>query len=812
MIEIHVRNVYSVLSDYTEELEQLLAVYKPNYWFTKGYKEGWDDGRYHFLKLPTCKFPTGLLSIVIDYFKEKNIEHKVFDHRSLSKDTLNLEIIKADYLNEITLRNYQIEAINSAIKNGRGIIELATGLGKAQPLDSKIYTPTGVTYMRDIKIGDEVVTPNGSTAKVIGVFPQGKLSIYQIGFSNGDTVECTENHLWKVASKINWKHHQKIIELKDIFGKYIKNKRPIYQIYPITNISFKPRKVKIDPYLMGILLGDGKFGHDMIGFSNKDEEILNSIRKIIPLEYELKPCGKYDYYIAKCKRQGGKSNYYLDAIRYYGLENKHSDNKFIPLDYKYNSKEVRLSILQGLMDTDGYMPKNGAGGAEFYSTSKQLANDVKEIAESLGYICRIKYKTPTYLYKGKRKIGKRCYVVYISGGIGPNIFRLQRKKLLFAKRNGKWNSRMIQTIKYVGKKECCCILLNNQEHMYVTDNFIPTHNTEVAIATTKFLEKRTLFLVHRKELLNQTYERYKKRLSGKSLGKIGDSNEIGLDSDIVIATFQTLDSWFNKNRQRFKQFLNSFYVGFWDECHHASSTTFYRVGMYMHNCHYRFGLSGTPFRRDNLANMKLMAITGPIVYSKLAKEGIDEGHLSDIEVRILDSHKPLELEAIPLSWQREYEYGIVRHEGRNQKIVYTAKDHFTRGDRVLILVRMIEHGKILQRMLSQGQNVPAVFLHGISETWKREKMKKRFNDKGDFIMISSSIFSEGVDIPEINVLIKASGGKAEAVVIQETGRGLRKKKDGGRLIVYDFNDIGWKYLSKHSKRRIEIYRNEEYLK
>ena len=156
--------------------------------------------------------------------------------------------------------------------------------------------------------------------------------------------------------------------------------------------------------------------------------------------------------------------------------------------------------------------------------------------------------------------------------------------------------------------------------------------------------------------------------------------------------------------------------------------------------------------------------------------------------------------------------GIVRSDSRNTAIANTAKDHLFAGDRVMILTRIIEHGKILQRMLSSERNAKAVFLSGISETWEREKIKKKFNDEGGFILISSPIFDEGVDIPEINVLIKANAGKSEVKLIQNTGRGLRKKKDDSKLVVYDFNDIGWKYLSKHSKDRIKVYRKEGFLK
>lgn len=341
--------------------------------------------------------------------------------------------------------------------------------------------------------------------------------------------------------------------------------------------------------------------------------------------------------------------------------------------------------------------------------------------------------------------------------------------------------------------------------------------TEIAIGIIKALGLKALFIVHTQDLLHQTHARFEERLGLKGkIGIIGDG-EFEVDSDIVIATIQSLDKkLFEKNEkgntvintktgEEMKWFLNTFNIMFQDETHHSSATTWYRMGMFMHNAHYRFGLSGTPLRRSTLSNMKVMAVTGGVIYSKLAEEGIAEGFLSNIEVRIIDNPEMV----VGKTWQEIYEKGIVNSPTRNLSIVDLAEKEFKLGKRILILVRIIEHGEILKRMLARRKIVSA-FIHGSHESNIREEVKEEFNTKGDFVLIASAIYDEGIDLPEVNVLIKASGGKSEVKTIQQVGRGLRPKKE--KLIVYDFNDTNSKFLSTHSKKRIKTYKQEGFLK
>lgn len=346
--------------------------------------------------------------------------------------------------------------------------------------------------------------------------------------------------------------------------------------------------------------------------------------------------------------------------------------------------------------------------------------------------------------------------------------------------------------------------------------------TEIAIGITKALGLKTLFMVHTQDLLHQTYERFEERLDRKGkIGIIGDGR-FEVDSDIVIATIQSLDrKLFEKNEQgrsvinkktgaETKQLLNTFNIMFQDETHHSSAATWYRIGMFMHNAYYRFGLSGTPLKRDVLSNMKVMAITGDIIYSKLAEEGIEEGYLSGIEVKIIDSlDDSLSVSMVADGeWQEIYDKAIVKSVIRNTTIVDLAEKEFKLGKKILILVRIIEHGEILKRMLAE-RKIDFAFIHGGHESEVREEVKRNFNEKGDFVLIASPIYDEGVDLPMVNVLIKASGGKSEVKTIQHVGRGLRPKKEN--LIVYDFYDHS-KFLEEHSQERIRVYKEEGFLK
>lgn len=93
-------------------------------------------------------------------------------------------------------RNDKQHEMVKMIKDKEVVIAIgSSGTGKAQPLHSKVYTPNGPIMMRDIKIGQEVCTPNGNTAIVTKIFPQGIKDYYRIHFSDNTTADCCSEHL-----------------------------------------------------------------------------------------------------------------------------------------------------------------------------------------------------------------------------------------------------------------------------------------------------------------------------------------------------------------------------------------------------------------------------------------------------------------------------------------------------------------------------------------------------------------------------------------------------------------------------------------
>lgn len=354
-----------------------------------------------------------------------------------------------------------------------------SGTGKAQPLDSLIQTPTGPMRMGDIKVGQEICSPDGSISRVLGVFPQGEKEIYRITFADGDTVRACGDHLWLVSNICNgWKDH--ILTTKQL----ISEKRQHYVTMPKPLLMNK-KELPLDPYLLGILLGDGHFAKSAIEFSTADEEIKNSVVSLLPHENRAvsknDPDRPYDYKILGTNG----INPTTMAIKKLGLGCKRSYEKFIPGDYKFSSVEDRLAIVQGLMDTDGTSSK---GQPVFYTSSPALAADFKWLVESLGGICRVKEKNTTYTYKGIRKHGRIVFVCRISIDNAAQLFRLQRKKSTVIERSKYKTKRIIDKIEFCSKEECQCIYVDHPNHLYLTDHCAVTHNTMLVSVLAKILQ------------------------------------------------------------------------------------------------------------------------------------------------------------------------------------------------------------------------------------------------------------------------------------------------------------------------------------
>jgi phosphate starvation-inducible protein PhoH len=387
--------------------------------------------------------------------------------------------------------NKQKEIIARFLDKGTKVLLLKgpAGTSKAQPLDSKILTPSGWITMGELKVNDEVISSEGTPIKVLSIHPQGNKDVYKVSFSDGSHTECCDDHLWSVKTehhrnyrkkqngkKIKHEHDGVVLPLKEIKTNLIgRGGRKNFSIPIVNPIQFFKKPHIIHPYLMGALLGDGGLTHG-IKFSSNDEDIIDKIKTILPVGHTINHINKYDYRIIGNNR----NNSILNAIKEFNLFGKLSEEKFIPKEYLYSDINSRIELLRGLMDTDGHVSNKGVS-CVFTTTSENLKNDFTELVNSLGGIVKTVKNKNYFNYKGIKKQGLDSYCNHIS--LPPNInpFFIERKAKKVVSKTKYKPVRYITSVELIGKKECQCILVDHPKHLYVTDNYIVTHNTTLAM-------------------------------------------------------------------------------------------------------------------------------------------------------------------------------------------------------------------------------------------------------------------------------------------------------------------------------------------
>lgn len=337
-----------------------------------------------------------------------------------------------------------------------------------QPLYSKILTPEGFVSMGNIKIGQKICGTNQTVQEVVGVFPKGEKQIYKMVFEHNRIVECCEDHLWTVTTnygKVKTLTTKELIESGRVVMQQ-KNGNIKYGYYVQTTIPEFSKKLQIlDPYLLGLLLGDGSLTGTgsielCIGFNK--EHVINKI--VVPEGISLTITKNEERHSFRIKLKGKNSEGETakDIIEKLGLLGVDSENKFIPKNYLYSTYEDRLKLLQGLLDTDGHINKRGL--FEFSTVSKQLAKDFMELVSGVGR------STTISIHDRSNDTGsyseKSVYRMYERKGYKHGI------KLLSIEATDKYT-------------EMQCIKVSNPDNLYITDNYIVTHNTTSATVLAK---------------------------------------------------------------------------------------------------------------------------------------------------------------------------------------------------------------------------------------------------------------------------------------------------------------------------------------
>lgn len=692
--------------------------------------------------------PVGRMDLIPETHEivDKRIEHVIEDFPKFKFD----------------LRESQEEVVSSITDNC--IINAKPGWGKAQPKGSKIRVPGGWVNIEDITIGQKVITPANKRATVIDKFYSSNEPIYKITLQDGRTVKASGNHLWKAINRNGLEILLTTEEMQK--NSYFKAKR-LY--LPLTKpIDEAEIELPLHPYILGILLGDGGITSN-VNLSTADTQVVDRVTDLLPNNCYIKKVGisKYDYNIASLTKGVNEVKDILKALGLYGLK---SDEKFIPEIYKYTSLRQKLQLIQGLLDSDGTVDKVG-NKIEFYSTSERLASDFTDLMFSIGAQCPNRLKTNIkYTYNGEVRNGKDCYVVSpqrLPLELKKQLFSLDRKKeLIRAGHYDNSNKVRINSIELVSREECWCISLDDKDNLYLTDNYIVTHNTYSAISLAAKLKQKTLVVTHTVELRNQ-WEREVIKTLGIKPGIIG-SGKFNTNSDIVIANVQTLTKHINKVSKEFGLVIL-------DEMHHVSSPTFSKVIDSMFS-RYKVGLSGTIERKD-----QKHVVFKDYFSSKIFKP-IRENVVNPI-IHVIDSGLHFS-DSGTVPWSAKVNF-LLESPTYRDFIIKVADYYVSQGHVVLAVadrVEFLEH-------CNEACSSPSDLLVG--KTKDREKLiKDIYAGKTKILWATQNMVSEGISIEPLSCLIPATPLNNMPLLEQLVGRIERICENKPTPVVADIKLLG----------------------
>lgn len=380
--------------------------------------------------------------------------------------------------------------------------------------NTPVYSEIKWVSHGDLKPGDEVLSWRGRFKKIVATVKHPAGKFYRLTLQDGRTIEAGEDHLWSVVPKTRLAGHHprvrdahgrptnkrysipierydpdmwEIMSTKELLKDYRApdkiskegwvKKQCKYYIPPAQPVALPDQSYPIDPYVLGIIIGDAHITEKgAVRISGMDPELIETVTNR-PAYIEEKKTAKSK---AGTINYGGTTAAYKDKLVKLGLVHKRSYEKFIPGQYLIGSIEQRYALLRGLMDTDATIShaksNSDINQVEFSTASKQLADQVRSLVFSLGGSATIhermgKYRLPDGTYKNTRP-NYRLFIRTLE-----NPFRLPRKASCW--RPQKWlGYTAITNIEYIGEQEAQCIAIDGDEHTYLaTENYIPTHNT-----------------------------------------------------------------------------------------------------------------------------------------------------------------------------------------------------------------------------------------------------------------------------------------------------------------------------------------------
>lgn len=313
---------------------------------------------------------------------------------------------------------------------------------KAQPANCKVLGPNGWRVISDLKVGDLIAGADGKFHSITALYPKGIVSTFKISFDDGTSTYCAYDHLWNTS--LNYTDHDEWVTrpLENVLDGFKRGQK--LRIPNCEPIEFEDKTLPVDPYLLGALLGDGYFGGNSVAISTANPELVVPVQAAVDRMGDIfhkNPSANLVYTITRGRRCAT-----LRGLKRLGLWGCLSRDKFIPAQYLLGSVWQRRALLQGLLDTDGSWDRVNR---RYQTMSFRLAHGVADLIRSLGGYASVTLQS-------------------------RDMFRVH---LYIGERMRPIKRRYIQSITPAKEVENICIAIDSPDHLYLTDDYIVTHNT-----------------------------------------------------------------------------------------------------------------------------------------------------------------------------------------------------------------------------------------------------------------------------------------------------------------------------------------------
>lgn len=715
----------------------------------------------------------GVINYLLKNFSVDNID------TNFSTNTVIKPIKK-----KVVLRQYQEGIIEKILEHQQGIIKLSTGYGKCHGKGTKILMFDGSTKkVEDIIVGDKLMGIDSTPRNVISL-ARGTDKMYKIIPVKGESFTCNSGHILSLK-KTGIRNKFGIVEKGEIVNielkEYLKTTKTFKHRTKLwrNKIDFPNKEIFIDPYFLGIWLGDGTSRTSEI--NNPDIEVEKFLRKY---------CKQLNLYFKKvddgikCKkmrlsvRRSKKKIPLVHLLDRYNLRR----NKHIPDDFKFNSKDIRLKLLAGLIDSDGHYFGNCF---EIITKYKVLNDDILFLCRSLGLAAYSRE-----CIKGIKSLNyyNNYHRITISGNIDIIPTKIKRKQ---GKKRKQIKDHLVTgfKVKHIGRKKYYGFNLDG-DRLYMLSDFTVNHNSFISMKMIEDTQLKTLIVVPRLNLLKQ-YQSDIKGLYGEQCGIInGQKFDV---KDITVATIQTL------KLRSLKEIQSEFGMIIWDEMHLFLSDKGIKV-VQSFNPLRMYGMSATPDRSDGQGEA-LKFYFGDII----------------VEDSLPQAKPVVNIHKYQGTYFADTYSGIIdlqsQDENRNKLIADIINKEIYEGRKIIVLTKRVDHYQQLAKLITSSKTFSIRATLPTKEANEQQRLLERLREgSGDFdaILGTFSLLSTGINIPALDTIVFAGDIKSTVLTTQSIGRILRLFEGKKTPKIIDIDDCRSGILANQARLRRKFYKENEW--